>query len=1499
MQLKTDPHIFSGMQRDMSISKQKPESLYTAKNLRFTARDGDTMLSITNEKGTTELSINETLHGSYLGHCVVDDYVILFTHEDNNNINPDYIYKITYLTDTDAVVTLLYNGNLNFSTPIETLGIYENDDIQKVYWTDGVNQPRYIFTGNYPENRVTSNNDTQFDFVSTLNLEESITVTRKEGSGSFAPGTIQYAFTYYNKYGRQSNIFYTTLLYYISYPDRAGSPEDKISTCFQIDVTSLQTEDFDYLRVYSIHRTSENAIPTVKRIIDIDLSTVHDNKTSFTDDGEIGDTVDPTELLYMGGELISAETITQKDNTIFFGNLVLERKAIDENLKDHLCIIDKTDLSQKPESDWGVSYEEFLKSYNLKKYDSPNGYYNYVSNLDWSSPGFKIKEHYRLGVQFQHKTGKWSEPVFIGDCTVDGKDINDTQIVPSVEKDSSGNYVLNEPCIRLTLDLNTTFTKDGTTKKWSEWLTDDGYKKVRPVVVFPGLNDRLVLTQGMLCPTVFSKAGRKNKTPFSQSSWFLRPNILGSKPELHNSLFREYGNFAEYRHFKAISNVDPTDNTLISRAGEIQGAENEDADSKHFYVDQSIVTMHSPDIEWDNSFYSLDYTNWKLRIVGAIEFTANAGAIDIQTSTPSSGDTEGFINRTFGSLNRSKEAGRSLISGLFWNDGTIRHVPANNGNPEKYEVVSKTEGDAINVIPYNFMVYPWHRTGSLNNDENRVSDGGTRTAVLKQKKISNLKFSDLNLFFQESNKLSYDISPIQLFSSDQMSLLKIPFNDSHSSLGNVNYYGNVDTLLNGKTNFYVSKDFNGAPAKVERNLSVTIGPATINFDNQIIDEGPGAVRMKYKSTKHLVFSLTSNSDRNVVCLPTLNNTYNGTRDMSPDDMFWLSDDSPTLRLFLPIDYTCAGNPNQDSTMTGDTIAVDLGMLVLDTTNLRIYEVTKVKETEVGLGQSSAEISEHNEYASYNTEGKYFVYGTNYYKGTSPYNNGKVALMTAEETQEVTSDPYHISQAKINETPEYPYLLLGELYRDDTDSLNAFNGKTDDAIKNNLWIPAGEPVPITDNPQVDFTQGDTWYTRYDCLKTYPFTQEDENQVIEIGSFLCESRVNGDGRYDRNRGQISNINMSPINFNLFNPVYNNHDNFFNYRVLDEDYYTLNNFSNQITWSKEKQNAAVVDLWTNITMANTFDLDGTMGPISALRTWKDTIYCFQDNAISVISFNPRVQIPTSDGVPIEISNSYKLEGKVYISDSIGCSNKQTIAVTPSGIYFIDPNSRELYNLAGNQLTSVSGSHGFSNWFKTNMLSYTFYDKNRNDLYVLNNSECIVYSEVIGQFTSFMDYNNTPAMFNVNDKFYAFKNNNIDNSTALHSLFTGPYNYFFTDFKDYWFEFISNQDSAVDKTFSTVDVRVDFRDANNAVIHDEFLDSIKVQTEYQNTGEVTLSKSIGPNRADAKKKFRVWRVNIPRNSGNSLSRIRNTWSKIKFSKVNTSDVKMELHDLSVQYFI
>ena len=413
MQQKSDPHIFSGMQRDISISKHKAESLYDAMNIRFTARDGDTMLSITNEKGTLLLN-NLSMQGTYLGHCVINNYVVVFTHGEE-----DIIYKVD---PNAAQPEILYHGNLGFDVnhPIETLGVYENDKIQKVYWTDGNKQPRVIFTGQYskiqPKDDQHPNADYQFDFVATLDLNEVVTVSRKEGSGMFAPGTIQYAFSYYNKYGKQSNIFYTTLLQYISYPDRGGSPEDTIANCFEIVIQNIQM-DFDYLRIYSIHRTSENAIPTVKRVADIELSTISGNSTKFIDNGQVGDTIDSTELLYIGGEDVVAHTMTTKDNTLFFGNLELNRQALPQTYKNSVCAVGKTEQEIKNL----LRPSEVLSEYSLKRYDISNNYYIYANSLNWSSPGFKNREHYRLGIQFQHKSGKWSEPIFIGDYTFEGR----------------------------------------------------------------------------------------------------------------------------------------------------------------------------------------------------------------------------------------------------------------------------------------------------------------------------------------------------------------------------------------------------------------------------------------------------------------------------------------------------------------------------------------------------------------------------------------------------------------------------------------------------------------------------------------------------------------------------------------------------------------------------------------------------------------------------------------------------------------------------------------------------------------------------------------------------------------------------------------------------------------------------------------------------------------------------------------------------------------------
>ena len=114
---------------------------------------------------------------------------------------------------------------------------------------------------------------------------------------------------------------------------------------------------------------------------------------------------------------------------------------------------------------------------------------------------------------------------------------------------------------------------------------------------------------------------------------------------------------------------------------------------------------------------------------------------------------------------------------------------------------------------------------------------------------------------------------------------------------------------------------------------------------------------------------------------------------------------------------------------------------------------------------------------------------------------------------------------------YSSLPVVELRRDLSSTfLNTmFGGTSQDALKENIWVPCGDAVRLdnitthnigteSEYQSIDFeySYGDTYYQRWDCLKTYPFTREDPNQVVEIGSFMLETHVNIDGRYDRNRG-----------------------------------------------------------------------------------------------------------------------------------------------------------------------------------------------------------------------------------------------------------------------------------------------------------------------------------------------------------------------------------------------
>ena len=133
-----------------------------------------------------------------------------------------------------------------------------------------------------------------------------------------------------------------------------------------------------------------------------------------------------------------------------------------------------------------------------------------------------------------------------------------------------------------------TFNLDDVTKGT---LSSLEYKRARALVVLPSIYDRMILAQGILCPTVFCVKDRVSNTPFAQSSWFFRP----MSSSIDNSTDIDKGATVAFTH------LDPL-KTNSDRGAEIQNmiltdfvAANNNAkkdkatNNNAFFVDQSIL----------------------------------------------------------------------------------------------------------------------------------------------------------------------------------------------------------------------------------------------------------------------------------------------------------------------------------------------------------------------------------------------------------------------------------------------------------------------------------------------------------------------------------------------------------------------------------------------------------------------------------------------------------------------------------------------------------------------------------------------------------------------------------------------------------------------------------------------------------------------------------------------------------------------------------------------
>lgn len=490
------------------------------------------------------------------------------------------------------------------------------------------------------------------------------------------------------------------------------------------------------------------------------------------------------------------------------------------------------------------------------------------------------------------------------------------------------------------------------------------------------------------------------------------------------------------------------------------------------------------------------------------------------------------------------------------------------------------------------------------------------------------------------------------------------------------------------------------------------------------------------------------------------------------------------------------------------------------------------------------------------------------------------------------------------------------------SLNELIYNTHTILPNSSHIQREQVITNT----VDFLEGDTYFQRYNSIKTYGhLNQNRKNDISEVGSVMIESYINLDGNTLLHDNLIgADLNNPYLGFpgadllSSVNPVYSLSSNTLQtYQQIDYNYAAslLTHYPTRIMWSIHKINGESTDSWGIVPALNYYDTLGTCGDVEKLISFNDNVYCLQQHGLSVLDFNSKSLLETSTGNPISIyfQEALRLQNNTYFSRDVGTLNKWSVVNTKTGFYWIDETLKSFYRFpaSGESLSplDLSLSKGFKSWsnnqfavkvnniwnpLQTDNNWVANYDFRNNDIYWMNDKYCINYNETFDCFVSFYSYEHVPYMFNYFDQTYALNYNN--RQTELYQQFANYKHQLFNQDVDNYVELLINTAPTYDKIFNFIEYTNECFDSNgNLIPIKNSYHKLSATNAYQN-GTLTF------NFNNTKQKFRVWRTEIPRDNTHPLDRIRGPWCKLKLERdplIDRVEYRDQLHYISVNYTI
>lgn len=1501
-----------GMNKDINISKFSNEHSRDNYNISISKSNNGDMFSFSNEKGTKKLSLKskdglsqiDNIQGIVIGTCVIDKYLVVFSTKNlNREDSPigDYIYKI-YKED-DFIYEKLFDGNLNFCVkdPIEAIGNYENENIIKVYWTDDYNQPRYI---NIQNPSKLANN---FNFCPEINFVDDISITKEYGGGQFPSGVIQYAFSYWNKNGSESNIFKTSKQFYLTQEDRGASPDETVQNSFVITINDLDS-GFDYLRVYSVIRTSKDTAAQCRIVADIKIpDNISEDAFSITlvDDGIKGSSISDTHILFVGGDELVVGTLTSKEGTLFAGNISIKRPKIKDIIEDDLY--EYVDITINP-----------TFSYNLYGYvssdvaieQSVNGSYN-VAHLTGQ---YILMQEHKLTVGTSYRFTYTVDEFTDGTILLAG---NSTPLDTSIGEHSVDLVASGVDAQIYSNDSSSDIkiSKFLVTRK--EPIIGINWNNNRSIIVCDSLNKNKSNNVYSYEPKTINnlqvpiKSFRKNEyyrfgiqAQYKDGSWS-EPVYLGKEFKIpisyqSNKLDKDNYNFEFSINpvYGSIQNSAKFQNIISKLYSNgfkaIRPVFVDPKNSDKSIIAQGVITNTIANVSnrYRNSPFAVpDYLSRPNK-----EFIKEWPFGHIPEACPMVVDPFSFLS--------------------YRNDNTTTNIGTKKyrysmASPREITLATSSTGDPVVTSPYQYIIASDHV--SIINSELSYSE---RYFIDK---------NVINLWTPEVNNSSIDS---MLASCDKLRLRGVAFATAMAE--------NYGSITNTDT-------------KYDKNKAQT----SLSYDNI----------SKFASTKLMYYKSPNNTDDTTLWdakqLSDKSSKVYSDKSISSiifsgfNRMFLDSIDSSItdLNIYKPsivrttdetIKYQQDSNDGDSGTIIYNNYVDDINALATDRTLYINYKANNHILLSLGYSNDQPyqmlmpqfEVPGESR-TQYNPQMLYP--DTQASSKTKPFyrkKSGSKFYLPLLSTNTCFGSSYDSFTSLF----PYGYFWVVDLVRDLHSSnysiqyggqefVNGYWIATEESLKSNIWIPCGKSLRLSDiinsgfTDSIEITEGNTFIQRYDVLRTTPRSSDSWQKNSNVLSFICESYSNLDGRYDKHRYECNSKYSTFETYGKYNDVYSQSNNYFKYQSLDHDLLDSDNMPSAFAITNEKSPGAKIDEWTSIQLGTTYFVDGTKGEISKLFTSGENILGFQNKGLFKIFFNSRVQVNTSDGVPIELASSAKIDSTRYISKEIGSNNKWAIDRFKDGVVFIDSNRQELFYTNGESLQSISETTGCSQWFKENIyykdkkwnpidfdVERVISDLSNNDVYIITKDDCIKYSDKLQAFEGRYSYDKTSFMDNINNSLIANRYT-TDSHSDVYSMFDGDYNTFFGNRKDSHVELFINPDGVLDKIFDNIQWRADVFSYNsnseeyNILVPEESFNSLSISNEYQNGFKYIMdnTKSTPVIEKGTTRRFRIWNSTLPREA-NSIHRIRNPWASLKLvynNKFQSKPAKLVFHDLIITYTI